>query len=1595
MDPAKETPIRFAVELQGAMLGRHQEEFSAARYAVEGLSAQVTELTNQLQSLHSEPTVKPSRFHSEPRINNPPCYSGQPTQCRAFLTQCEVVFSLQPATYAADRAKVAFVISLLSGRARDWGAAVWEMEAVFCEHFSLFKEEMIKVFDRSVFGQEASRLLSSLRQGKRSAADYAIEFRTLAATCEWNEPALAARFLEGLTEEVREEILSRDMPSSLDQMVELAIRLDKCFEGRRHARVPVLTLQPISTSSSSAAPRTDPEPMQLGSLCISGAERQCRIHHRLCLYSNSPRTTFPALLFFEGSTRSCSALIDSGAEGNFIDEDWALQHGVPLQELVDPLPVFALDGSVLSKILRVTIPVSLTISGNHQETITFLVFRSPLTPVVLGHPWLTQHNPQINWVKGTILSWDLSCHVKCLVSAAPAVSSVSVSQEELDDLSGVPREYHDLRAVFSRSRAASLPPHRPYDCSIDLIPGSTPPRGKLYSLSNPEREALKKYLSDSLAAGTIVPSSSPAGAGFFFVAKKDGSLRPCIDYRGLNDITIKNRYPLPLMSSAFEILQGAKIFTKLDLRNAYHLVRIKEGDEWKTAFNTPLGHFEYRVLPFGLANAPSVFQALVNDVLRDMLNVFVFVYLDVILIFSPSVSDHVQHVCRVLQRLLENCLFVKAEKCVFHVKSVTFSGHVVSADGISMDLAKVRAVIDWPIPDSRTALQRFLGFANFYRRFIRNFSQVAAPLTALTSTQTRFVWSESAQEAFDKLKKLFSSAPILITPDTTRQFIVEVDASSVGVGAVLSQRSPLDNRVHPCAFFSHRLSPAERNYDVGNRELLAIRLALGEWRHWLEGAALPFLVWTDHRNLAYIRSAKRLNARQARWALFFDRFNFTISHRPGSKNTKPDALSRQFESPDDPPPLESILPKGRMVGAVVWGIEQQVKRALSHVTIPCGCPEGKLFVPESVRSAVLRWSHASWLAVHPGVRGTLTSVRQRFWWPDIVRVVRRYVASCPVCAQSKSSNSPPAGLLRPLPIPSRPWSHIALDFVSGLPSSAGNTVILTVIDRFSKAAHFIPLPKLPSAKETALTVFDHVFKIHGLPSDIVSNRGFHPQTNGQAERVNQILGRLLRTLAAHNPDSWCENLRWAEYAYNSLPSSATGLSPFHACLGYQPPVFSSQEVEASVPSVQALISRCRRTWRKVRQALCQTRKRTRRAANRHRSRAPRYVCGQRVWLSTRNLPLQPPSRKLAPKFIGPFSIVKVLNPVAVRLRLPNYLRRVHPVFHVSCIKPVNRPPSRPSPPSPPVIVENPSVFKVKKLLAVRPRGRGFQYLVDWEGYGPEERSWIPARDILDRSLINDFLRSRQSSALGVPGGAPRCLLSQSGFALIATAPDPHYALITLSISTFILFCAFGNSPFPGRPPLAHSYRLRNPPLLRCRSLRAPADSETFCSCIFLFCATEVEVDGRQLVLILLLSLPRTNKDFCCFSRPSPLGPSLFSCLLSQSGFALIATAPDPHYALITLSISTFILFCTFSESPFPGRPPLAHSYRLRNPPLLRCRSLRAPADSETFRSCIFLLCATEVEVDGRQLVLILLLPRTNKDFCCFSRPSPLGPSLFS
>ncbi len=290
------------------------------------------------------------------------------------------------------------------------------------------------------------------------------------------------------------------------------------------------------------------------------------------------------------------------------------------------------------------------------------------------------------------------------------------------------------------------------------------------------------------------------------------------------------------------MLRSAKYFTKLDLRNAYNLICIREGDEWKTAFSTTNGHYEYRVMPFGLVNSPSVFQAFINDVFRDMLGRWAIVYMDDILVYSDTQDSHVQHVRAVLKRLIEHQLYAKMEKCEFHQTLTSFLGYIISADGVAMDEKKINSVVNWPTPKTTKELQRFLGFANFYRRFIRNFSTIAAPLTSLLKGGKPYLaWSTAASEAFQQLKQRFTSAPILHHPDPELEFTVEVDASNTGIGAVLSQRQGNSAKLYPCAYYSRKLNAAERNYDVGDRELLAMKAALEEWRHWLEGAKLPSL----------------------------------------------------------------------------------------------------------------------------------------------------------------------------------------------------------------------------------------------------------------------------------------------------------------------------------------------------------------------------------------------------------------------------------------------------------------------------------------------------------------------------------------------------------------------------------------------------------------------------------------------------------------------------------------------------------------------------------------------------------------------------------
>ncbi|KAL0179640.1 hypothetical protein M9458_025082, partial [Cirrhinus mrigala] len=1272
------------------------------------------------------PPVGAQPVTSSPRLAFPEKFDGTSTKCKGFLLQCSLFVTQQPHLYPTDEAKIAFVCSLLSGRALEWATAVWRLDRPTFPSFATFLQRFKEVFQLSTEGGEAGEEIMTLRQGRRTAADYALSFRTLAAQSGWNDGPLKLHYRKGLHPDLQVELACRDENLSLEEYIDLSIRVDNIMRARKPGCLPV----PVPQFS----PNTEatPEPMQLGATKLTLEERERRLRGNLCLYcglAGHIRTNCPtrpprqpnSVSPLKSFTNSCvirvkvgsdnsvvetTALIDSGAAGNFIDADFVTANRLPTLPCSPHVAVATLDGRPLGpgRILRTTADLSLQIQPSHQETIRFFIITSPQSPIILGYPWLNQHEPSISWAARTITHWSPHCQQHCLQTATHPLNAPGAHTNP----SSIPTDYHDLLEAFSRSRATRLPPHRPGDCAIDLIPGATPPRA--------ESEAMNAYIQEELAKGFITPSTSPASAGFFFVKKKDGGLRPCIDYRGLNEVTIKYRYPLPLVPSALEQLRSARIFTKLDLRSAYNLIRIRAGDEWKTAFSTTSGHYEYRVMPFGLANSPSYFQAFINEVFRDMLNRWVIVYIDDILIFSNSLTEHIRHVRAVLQRLIAHQLYAKEEKCEFLQDKISFLGYIISADGVAMDERKVNAVLKWPRPNTLRELQRFLGFANFYRRFIRHFSSVAAPLTAMVKKGvSRLVWTQPTLQAFVDLRRRFTTAPILHHPDPEKPFIVEVDASSTGVGAVLSQRQGDPAKMFPCAYYSHKLTPAERNYDVGNRELLAIKLALEEWRHWLEGSKHPFTVLMDHKNLEYLRSAKVLNHRQARWSLFFTRFQFQVSYRPGTQNTKADALSRIHEPGQPIVSSESILPTTMVVAPVSWDIMTEIAEAQIQDPSPANCPADLTYVPLCLRPRVLTEVHSTPASGHPGIEATLRLLGNRYWWATIRQDTIKFIRDCAICNTTKVPRCLPAGLLQPLPVPQRPWSHIAMDFITDLPPSNGHTTILSVVDRFSKGCRFIPLPKLPTAMETAELLCNWVFRFYGLPEDMVSDRGpqftsrlwsgffrllgvnisltsgYHPQANGQAERLNQELTRFLRSYCQDHQEDWSRYLFWAEYAQNSLHKPATNLTPFQCILGFQPPLFPWSGEPSSLPAVNSWFQRSEETWNRSHVHLQGAIRRTQEQANRRRRPNPPYEPGQWVWLSTRDLRLRLPCKKLSPRYVGPFKIIKQITPVSYHLELPSDYR-ISPTFHVSLFKPAGAPVPRQGPP--PVLVDAEEVYRV-------------------------------------------------------------------------------------------------------------------------------------------------------------------------------------------------------------------------------------------------------------------------------------------------------------
>lgn len=641
-------------------------------------------------------------------------------------------------------------------------------------------------------------------------------------------------------------------------------------------------------------------------------------------------------------------LVDSGAEVNLVSELLAKEAGwTPLKSR--RTIVAGIDGRAVTShnVYDICVRMSDSWGTTREATHTFYGIQSPYYPVVLGYPWLRKTNPHLRWEANTwrypyeetdfeivnpsqfILEADNSPHVFAIcVSDILTPESVKVLRNDSAvSATGLPREFEDFHDVFDMEQAGILADHSKFEHAIETT--GDPPFGPLYNLSQNELKVLKEYLEGALQRRWIQPSKSSAGAPVLFVPKKDGGLRLCVDYRGLNNLTKKNRYPLPLISETLDRLVGAKVFTKIDLKDAYYRLRIREGDEWKTAFRTRYGHFEYLVMPFGLANAPATFQAYINHALGDLLDCICVVYLDDILIYSENEDEHTLHVRMVLERLRQYKLYANPKKCFFRTKEIDFLGFIVTPDGVRMEESRVTTITEWPLPTSVRELQVFLGFANFYRRFIAGYSQMSAPLSELLKgdTQARtFEMTEDALAAFQALVTAFTTAPMLQHFNPSKPIRVEVDASGFAIGGAMSQPAddgddPSRRQYKPVAFFSRKLTPPEMNYETHDAELLAIVVAFKHWRHYLEGSTHQVVVITDHNNLKYFMTTKELNGRQARWAEKLSRYDFVVEYRPGRRNPA-DGPSRR---PD------YNTSRGERGTYPLSGLQQKLRTAMPHI----------------------------------------------------------------------------------------------------------------------------------------------------------------------------------------------------------------------------------------------------------------------------------------------------------------------------------------------------------------------------------------------------------------------------------------------------------------------------------------------------------------------------------------------------------------------------------------------------------------------------------------------------------------------------------------
>nr|GEX08948.1 putative reverse transcriptase domain-containing protein [Tanacetum cinerariifolium] len=615
-----------------------------------------------------------------------------------------------------------------------------------------------------------------------------------------------------------------------------------------------------------------------------------------------------------------------------------------------------------------------------------------------------------------------------------------------------------------------LPPTRQVEFQINLIPGAAPVARAPYRLAPSEMKELSEQLQEHSDKGFIRPSSSPWGALVLFVKKKDGSFRMCIDYRELNKLTVKNRYPLPRIDDLFDQLQGSSLYSKIDLRSGYHQLRVREQDVPKTAFRTRYGHYEFQVMSFGLTNIPVVFIDLMNRVCKPYLDKFMIVFIDDILIYSKDEKEHKEHLKVILELLKKEELYAKFSKCEFWIPK--------------------------------------------YQRFIEGFSKIAKTMTKLTQKGVKFDWGEKQKAAFQLLKQNLCSAPILALPEGSEDFVVYCDSSYKGLGAVLMQRDKV------ITYASRQLKILEKNYTTHDLELRSVVFALKIWRHYLYETKCT--IFTDHKSLQHILDQKELNMRQRRWLELLRDYDCEIRYHPGKANVTKARKPENIKNED----VEGMLVKNSK------DLEKLRTEKLEPHTDGTLCLNGRSWLPcyGDLRTVIMHESYKSKYSIHPDSNKMYQDMKRLYWWPNMKADVVAYVSKCLTCAKVKVEHQRPSRLLVQPKIPEWKWDNITMDFVMKLPkSSQGYDTIWVILNRLTKSAIFVPMRETDPMEKLA-----RMYLKEALGTSLDMSTAYHPEIDGQSERTIQTLEDMLRACVIDFGKGWVNHLSLVEFVGNKM-----------------------------------------------------------------------------------------------------------------------------------------------------------------------------------------------------------------------------------------------------------------------------------------------------------------------------------------------------------------------------------------------------------------------------------------------------------------------------